>query len=177
MNDTPAEARAPEGDPFRLPWAEPGILVGVDGSEPSRSALAYAAWLAPQLHLPVHALVLWEDPTLMWGEPYGYYGPTAEESAAYAQQIAKDEAAKLFPDGAPGWFTTSATRGTAARSLIEASRQAAMLVVGSRGYGGFTGLLLGSVSSACVSHAHCPVVVTRGAVGAHARERRRGAED
>jgi nucleotide-binding universal stress UspA family protein len=51
--------------------------------------------------------------------------------------------------------------GPAAEVLIDASRRASLLVVGSRGYGGFVGLLLGSVSQHCVTHAHCPVMVMR----------------
>jgi nucleotide-binding universal stress UspA family protein len=67
----------------------------------------------------------------------------------------------VFPDGPPDWFTSSAWNGSAARDLVAASKDAAMLVVGTRGHGGLTGLLLGSVSSACATHAHCPVLIVR----------------
>lgn len=159
-----ARSTAATASPIEFPWSVPGILVGVDGSEESEAALQFAVRIAPQLHLPVHAVVVWDDPTLMWGDAYGLYGAPIEEYESSAQQLAKDEAAWLFPDGVPEWFTFGAAHGRAAHTLIEASRDAAMLVVGSRGHGGFAGLLLGSVSSACAAHAHCPVVVARGPV-------------
>ncbi len=144
-----------------MPWSEPGILVGVDGSEASRSALDYAAQIAPKLGLPLHVLVVWDYPTLMWGDAYSYSVGTFEALKADAEQIAADEVARVFPEEPPEWITSSARQGSAARTLIEASRGASMLVVGSRGHGGFAGLLLGSVSSACASHAHCPILVVR----------------
>ena len=72
-----------------------------------------------------------------------------------------DAASTVFGDELPAWFTTSAQNGSAARVLIEASRGAQMLVLGTRGHGGFVGLMLGSVSSACATHAHCPVLIVR----------------
>jgi nucleotide-binding universal stress UspA family protein len=143
-----------------LPWARSGILVGVDGSEPAEAALKYATKLAEKLDLPLHVLVVWRDPALTWGDAYPYPASFAalEESA---NMVAARSVAEVFPDGPPVWLTMSARQGLPAPELITASREATMLVVGTRGHGGFTGLLLGSVSSACVSHAHCPVLVVR----------------
>ncbi|GAB2843488.1 universal stress protein [Microbacterium insulae] len=136
------------------------IIVGVDGSEPSRLALRYAVDMASRLGLPLHALVAWDYPTLSWGD--AWYPPESMETLEEgALEVAEQEARRVFPAERPDWFTTGTRQGDTADQLIVASRDAAMLVVGTRGHGGFTGLLLGSVSRACAAHAHCPVLIVR----------------
>lgn len=148
--------------PDALPrWEKPGILVGVDGSEASRAALRYAVQLAPKLDLPVHALLAWDFPSILWSDADRHPEEAYETLETSAKQLVREEARLVFPDGAPRWFSTGVRQGAAAGELIRASRDAAMLVVGGRGRGGFAGLLLGSVSNACTSHAHCPVLVVR----------------
>lgn len=142
-----------------FPGVESGIVVGVDGSEPARAALRYAADLAPKLGLPLRALVVWDYPALAWGD--WYVPEEIERLEEGAKELARLEAAKLFPDGAPDWFEVATRQGSAAAQLVAGSRQSEMLVVGSRGHGGFAGLLLGSVSSACAAHSHCPVLIVR----------------
>jgi nucleotide-binding universal stress UspA family protein len=136
-----------------------GIIVGVDGSEPARSALRYAAAMAPKLALPLRALVVWDYPALAWGE--GYNAEMVEAIEGAARDTARNEADALFPDGRPDWFSIVTRQGGAAGILIEASGESEMLVVGSRGRGGFASLLLGSVSAACAAHARCPVLIVR----------------
>ena len=133
------------------------IVVGVDGSENGRRALEWAldeAALRNASLLLVHGI----DLGLSVAEPYG--GGTMLDQLQQSAQAALAEAAAL----AAARSVPSESRmetGSAAYSLIDASKGAALLVVGSRGHGGFVGLLLGSVSAACVHHAHCPVVVVR----------------
>lgn len=158
----PEVVRTPEppAEPIRLPWAEPGILVGVDGSDFSIAALRYALALAVPLKLPVHALTVWDYPALAYGEYSTPYN--AELLGAEAERVLDEVEHAVFAEAAaPAWFSASAARGHVARELIELSREAALLVVGSRGHGGFAGLLLGSVSIACATHAQCPVLVFR----------------
>lgn len=144
--------------PRWLPWARPGVLVGVDGSAPSAAALRRAIELGEQLHLPVHAVHAWEYPTLIFDAQV----ILPDEVRQDAERVLTTMTADIFAtDGQPPWFTTSAERGGAADVLIDGSRGAEMLVVGSRGRGGFAGLLLGSVSSQCAAHAHCPVLIVR----------------
>jgi nucleotide-binding universal stress UspA family protein len=133
------------------------IVVGVDGSENGRRALEWAldeAALRSATLVLVHGI----DLGLSVAEPYG--GGYMLDQLQQSGQAALAEAAALASArGVP--TETRMETGSAAYSLIDASQGAALLVVGSRGHGGFVGLLLGSVSAACVHHAHCPVVVVR----------------
>ncbi len=131
------------------------IVVGVDGSEASIEALRRARKLAVPLGAQVIATAYWEFPQAYGGYvDMGFEG--FEESAG---QVLKDSLEKAFGPDLPDNVESRLVRGHARESLIEASRDADMIVVGRRGHGGFGGLLLGSVSSACVAHAHCPVLV------------------
>ena len=133
------------------------IVVGVDGSQNGRRALE---WALDEAALRGASLVLVHgiDLGLSVAEPYG--GGYMLDQLQQSGQAALAEAAAAATDRGVQSERRLET-GSAAYSLIDASNGAALLVVGSRGHGGFVGLLLGSVSAACVHHAHCPVVVVR----------------
>jgi nucleotide-binding universal stress UspA family protein len=135
-----------------------GIVVGVDGSDESLAALRFAAEEARLRRVPLRAVIAWTLPVT--GEIPG--GLIAGLRAEFEEEAAKALDAVLGQiDG--GGLTTErlVAEGPAARVLVEAAEGADMLVVGSRGRGGFTGLLLGSVSLQCAHHATCPVVIVR----------------
>ncbi|WP_353810218.1 universal stress protein [Agromyces sp. SYSU T00194] len=133
------------------------ILVGVDGSAQSIEALRYAAQLAGALDGPLEAVTTWTFPPVMGA--YVIDGWTPDEDARSLLDDAIDEA---FDGAPPEGLVRTVLAGPAAGTLIEESRRARMLVLGSRGHGGFAGLLLGSVSAACAAHAHCPVLILHG---------------
>jgi nucleotide-binding universal stress UspA family protein len=130
------------------------ILVGVDGSVSSIGALRGAAKIAGALGAPIEAITTWEFPILI-----GEYYPADWSPEEDAKNIRDSAIAEAFPRGCPVVLTRTSVQGSAARVLIEQSTDAYMLVLGSRGHGGFAGLLLGSVSAACAAHAHCPVLI------------------
>lgn len=131
------------------------IVVGVDGSAPSIAALRRAAQLADALDAPLEAITTWEYP-MMLGAYYPDSDWSPETDAEKILATAVEQAFELSP---PRQITQTVLPGPAARVLIEQSEHASMLVLGSRGHGGFVGLLLGSVSAACAAHAHCPVLI------------------
>ena len=139
----------------------PGITVGIDGSAHSTRALDWALKEAAIRHAPVTVLTVHLVPASGWtGNPITLPPDAAEEEKA--RQAAEEltlKATSQLGDAQPPSVTVRAISGFPAQALIEASRTADLLVVGSRGAGGFARLLVGSVSSQVVHHAHCPVVV------------------
>jgi nucleotide-binding universal stress UspA family protein len=137
------------------------IVVGIDGSAGSQAALRFAADEASLRQTQLRVVSAWHVPTGV------YMPPTYMDLDLDAfRQNTSDVAARQVVDvlGAERATTVGVVThdGSAAEVLIAESRQAELLVVGSRGHGGFAGLLLGSVSQHCAAHAHCPVVVVRG---------------
>jgi nucleotide-binding universal stress UspA family protein len=139
------------------------IVAGVDGSDASKDALRWAVEEAELRDAEVVAVHAWEVPIVPTGIP-----PTpALDVAGLVSDIreAAEELVAKVVDEVDGSsrvkVTPLAVEGPAAASLIDAARDADLLVVGSRGLGGFTSMLLGSVSHQCVTHAPCPVLVHR----------------
>jgi nucleotide-binding universal stress UspA family protein len=147
------------------------VVVGVDGSDSSVQALRLAAQLAPALGARVHAVACWDFPEIY----AGYVPPDFNAFEGAAARVLTDALTKAFGADRPETLTTQLVRGPAPAKLVEAGAGAKLLVVGRRGHGGFLGLHLGSVSSACVAHADCPVVVVHGEGGheSHHRQERR----
>ncbi len=135
------------------------IVVGVDGSESSKSALRWAARLLPVFNGEIEAVIAWEYPSSYgWGIALpSDWRPDLD--AAKALEAAVDDA---FGNQRPPGLKCTVCEGRASYVLLEASEGADLLIVGSRGHGGFAGLLLGSVSTACTEHAKCPVLVAHG---------------
>jgi nucleotide-binding universal stress UspA family protein len=139
----------------------PLIVVGVDGSDPAARALHWAAGEARVRNGRIKIVSAWYVPTVVYSSGYvPMVAPTSDESSQHAaQEIAEGAVRELETMGLEAESTV--VHGNAAESLIDASADADLLVVGSRGHGGFAGLLLGSVSAQCAHHAHCPVVIVR----------------
>jgi len=139
----------------------PGITVGVDGSAHSAHALEWAIKEASVRHAPVTVVTVHTVPMSGWtGSPITLpQDATDEEKAEKAAEELTQKAISKLDGAQPSSVTVRAVSGFPAQELIEASRTADLVVVGSRGAGGFARLLIGSVSSQVVHHAHCPVVV------------------
>jgi nucleotide-binding universal stress UspA family protein len=140
-----------------------GIVVGIDGSGNSQHALDWAVKEAAVRHAPLTVLAVHQVAANQWtGNPLVYPEDAPEqEKARQAAEEAVNKAVSEAGDAKPASVTVRAVSGLAARELIDASRDADLVVVSSRGAGGFASLLMGSVSTQVVNHAASPVVVVR----------------
>lgn len=140
------------------------IIVGVDGSHDAHRALEWAMKEAAIRHVPLTVVTVHEVAVSGWtGQPIIL--PMDQPEVDKARQAAEEAVAKAaaqLGESQPAAVTVRAVNGLAAQELIEASRDADLLVVGSRGGGGFARLMLGSVSDKVARHAHCPVIVVPG---------------
>lgn len=130
------------------------VVVGVDGSASSKQALHWAARLAATEGSTIQAITAWDYPPSFNAPVDVNWRPDLDADTVLTETL--DE---VFGDDRPAGLEALVVHGPARTVLINASKGASLLVVGSRGHGGFAGLLLGSVSSACSEHAHCPVLV------------------
>ena len=141
----------------------PGIVVGVDGSEHSARVLDWAVNEAAIRQAPLTVLTVHQVASNPWtGNPlHAPEDKPEREKAGKAAEEAVNRATSKLGDAKPASVTVRAVSGLPAKELVAASAGADLVVVGSRGAGGFSGLLMGSVSAQVVNHAACPVVVIR----------------
>ena len=136
----------------------PRVVVGVDGSEQSKLALRWGAHLASARGTKLEAIATWEFPM-----GYGWAAvPVAWNPEHDTEKFLTQTVDEVFGDKRPVDMRLSVHESNPAKALIDPSEDALMVVVGSRGHGGFAGLLLGSVSASVAEHAKCPVVVVHG---------------
>ncbi len=136
----------------------PRIVVGVDGSDHSKLALRWAVRLARSFGARIEAVSSWEFPTT-----YGWAAlPTEWNPGQDMAKVLTATVDEVLGSDRPTDLVETVLEGGAAMVLLARSESALMLVVGSRGHGGFAGLLLGSVSASVAEHATCPVLVVHG---------------
>jgi nucleotide-binding universal stress UspA family protein len=137
----------------------PGILVGVDGSGHSQRALEWAVKEAALRHTSLTVLTVDQAVAGFWGGTL--HMPKDESVTDKARDAAQAETDKVVASIGehPESVTVKAVHGIPAEELINASVDADLVVLGSRGGGGFARMLMGSVATQVAHHAHCPVVI------------------
>ena len=136
------------------------IVVGIDGSQGARRALEWAVGEATLRDAHLVVIHAWLEPAAVAvGSVITAGGVEPEVFEDTAWRTVTDLLAGVDTNGLPQGLETHVVSGAPARALLEAAEGADLVVVGSRGLGGFTGLLLGSVSQQVAHHATCPVVI------------------
>jgi nucleotide-binding universal stress UspA family protein len=160
-------AKGPEGTVTEpQDYSGQRIVVGVDGSPSSRAALRWAVWQAQLTGASIEAITAWQAPTLV-----GITAPFASAEAsdggdgqirASAESMLRTVVAQEVGPSTGIRVKAEVGEGSAAQLLLEAAKDAFLVVVGSRGHGGIAGTLLGSVSQSLAQHSPCPVLIIRG---------------
>ncbi|MDI2032851.1 universal stress protein [Saccharopolyspora sp. TS4A08] len=133
------------------------VVVGVDGSEESVHALRWAAEHVRQVGGLLHAITVWHQPV-----QFGYHLTSTDAELQKQGQEALDGAlARVKPDFPSVDIRSKLIRGQVVDEFVKLSKQADLLVVGDKGHGAFTGMLVGSVAMKIVHHSACPVTVVR----------------
>jgi nucleotide-binding universal stress UspA family protein len=153
----PAARQRQDGTMMDQQFPPPAIVVGVDGSSPSLLALRWAAALAPALKAHIKAVTAWE-----FQIAFGTFTPVVWRPDEEARRICADAVSKVFGHASRDGLEMLIRQGPPAKVLVEESRRARLLILGSRGHGGFEGLLLGAVSGTVAEHSHCSVLIAHG---------------
>ena len=133
------------------------IVVGVDGSPSSSQALRWAARQARLTGSALHAVIAWS-----WPPTYGGALVTHDDLAGEARHLLDHTLSATLEPGVAEQVQVHVVEGHPVQVLVDAAADADLLVVGSRGHGGFPGMLLGAVSQHVAAHAACPVVIVQG---------------
>jgi nucleotide-binding universal stress UspA family protein len=146
--------------------SKPRIVVGVDGSASSEQALRWALRQAKLTGAAIDAVIAWHFPFISGGCTWPPAGVLVSEFdfRTMAERARADTVSRATDGDLHAPVTQKVLKGDAAAVLIRESAGADLLVIGSRGHGGFAEALLGSVGQHCVHHAACPVVIIRGDV-------------
>ena len=138
------------------------IVVGVDGSEGGKAALEFAVEEAALRGARLKVVTAWEIPPAVvagLAADSGFFDQSLIEARQHAEAIVADAVARAAQLQPSVVLEPRVVEGHEAKTLLEEAKDAMLIVVGSRGHGGFTGLLLGSISQQVVNHARCPVTV------------------
>jgi nucleotide-binding universal stress UspA family protein len=140
----------------------PGILVGVDGSGHSQRALEWAAKEAALRHTSLTVLTVHQAVAGFWGGQLHYaQDESLVDKARDAAQAETDKVLSSLGDSRPASVAVTAVNGFPAEEIVNAGRDADLIVLGSRGEGGFARMLIGSVANQVSQHATSPVVIIR----------------
>jgi nucleotide-binding universal stress UspA family protein len=139
----------------------PTVVVGVDGSKASAKAIDFAFDQADAMHAQVVAVHAWTSPFLTYDEGASMLQFDEQKIQDEARLLVAESVAGAAADHPDVRWTTELVSGSPAQALARRSASADLIVVGSRGRGGFTGLLLGSVGQSVLHHAQCPIAIVR----------------